>query len=436
MDSRKPAIKLKLRASMSESPHQAKEKQSVGTTALVGSFKGVEIPKLNSQDYRATEEHGSIPYPAKKDQHLSDEHQNVPSKAEGVSAVSILPFKVPSPSKAHLADNVEHEINKAPINLNLNGHACTSRQLQNGSGTSFSSLHNDEHVSPNQKASDHRSPVASHSTPSFSGPPNISQTPNGKPQGRLPSPVVNRPSMSPTQGNVDVGPLAGIPQDASFVAPLPSSQSAWSTQESSNLADPKEGSRHDHDQQGTTGDLLTPQTDTPGLLNSAVNPQFSHAQYQPKSGLSPVKHSPAIDSSQEASYNQANSFSVFQSLVRANEDTPRQHTHHAATNKTPHLRDTDSSSIAEANNNNDTNTLAKVHHSKARSISGTPVFPPSEKETLRPRTDQFDGSPMPTPSKSLGSTATNNGGWSVRAGDDTRWKASGTGTDATMEQLK
>ena len=33
---------------------------------------------------------------------------------------------------------------------------------------------------------------------------------------RLPSPVLNRPTISPTQGNMDVGPVAGVPQKSSF----------------------------------------------------------------------------------------------------------------------------------------------------------------------------------------------------------------------------
>jgi PHD-finger len=41
---------------------------------------------------------------------------------------------------------------------------------------------------------------------------------NGQPTpaARLPSPVINRPIMSPSQGNYDVGPVAGIPQRTSF----------------------------------------------------------------------------------------------------------------------------------------------------------------------------------------------------------------------------
>lgn len=52
---------------------------------------------------------------------------------------------------------------------------------------------------------------------------NIQSTPRQPPQhptngqfmgggGRLPSPVINHPTMSPTQGNMDVGPVAGIAQ--------------------------------------------------------------------------------------------------------------------------------------------------------------------------------------------------------------------------------
>ena len=49
-------------------------------------------------------------------------------------------------------------------------------------------------------------------------PPSSHNQANGQaaPAARLPSPVINRPVMSPSQGNYDVGPVAGIPQKSSF----------------------------------------------------------------------------------------------------------------------------------------------------------------------------------------------------------------------------
>lgn len=106
-------------------------------------------------------------------------------------------------------------------------------------------------------------------------PQSASQTPNGLTMtnsGRLPSPVVNRPTMSPTQGNMDVGPVAGISQRS----PPTNAQTLNGSGGSTNGAAP--GS-FNHGPQATPRappHQQTHQTPTPAT--------------QPLSGLSPKKH--------------------------------------------------------------------------------------------------------------------------------------------------
>ncbi|XHG01366.1 hypothetical protein AWENTII_004751 [Aspergillus wentii] len=91
----------------------------------------------------------------------------------------------------------------------------------------------------------------------------------------VPSPIQNRPSMSPTQGNRDVGPLAGFPAGA------PSNGSGpWTHQ----TPRPSTGN------QATTSIRSRPSFSaaTPGSQSSP--PQSSHGV--PLSGISPTKHSP------------------------------------------------------------------------------------------------------------------------------------------------
>ncbi|RMD40870.1 hypothetical protein DV735_g4259, partial [Chaetothyriales sp. CBS 134920] len=123
---------------------------------------------------------------------------------------------------------------------------------------------------------------------------------------RLPSPVVNRPVMSPSQGNYDVSSVAGIPHTAAAPPPpLPHSSNRTTSPSPTISATP------------TTHASCAPLS-------------------QPLSGISPTKNQAA---------------------------SPRS----AATD------------------------------APLRSVSGTPVFPPTEK--LMPSPDQLNQEPVPTPSK-------------------------------------
>ena len=105
---------------------------------------------------------------------------------------------------------------------------------------------------------------------------------NGQPTpaARLPSPVVNRPIMSPSQGNYDVGPVAGIPQKTQYSASPPPPPV--------------------HLANGTTSLPRARPQQTPSN-NQAYRPSSSSSassatpqQQMQMSGMSPTKHSPPL----------------------------------------------------------------------------------------------------------------------------------------------
>ncbi|KIW18765.1 hypothetical protein PV08_03054 [Exophiala spinifera] len=159
--------------------------------------------------------------------------------------------------------------------------------------------------------------------------------------GRLPSPVFNRPMMSPTQGNMDVGPVAGIPQKSPSLG-----------QNATN---------------GVSVNGLQPQ---PNGVASQVHatPRASSQPYeaqtpttQPISGLSPRKQ------------------------------------------PTPQHFPPPSIMIQKRNSMSPTLQASAVAsgHAEKRTVSGTPVLPPIE--NLRPSPEQMrkmsSNEPVPTPSK-------------------------------------
>ncbi|KAE8147018.1 hypothetical protein BDV25DRAFT_161228 [Aspergillus avenaceus] len=97
----------------------------------------------------------------------------------------------------------------------------------------------------------------------------------------LPSPIQNRPSMSPTQGNRDVGPLAGFP-------PAPSSDSSvpWTPYRQQQIPRPSSGN---HPGLSALPGRHHSLAATPNASQSSP-PQSSHGL--PFSGISPTKQSP------------------------------------------------------------------------------------------------------------------------------------------------
>lgn len=154
--------------------------------------------------------------------------------------------------------------------------------------------------------------------------------------GSIPSPLHNRPAMSPTQGNPEVGPLAGVPTPK----PIGSSMSPPALP-----ATPQAQTN-----QGTNGIVrptLHPQMPD---QSPSIQPQLSTPLMNHMSGRSPTKHSPP------PSFDQ----------------TPQ-----PIKSQPP----------------------GTFHQSSTRSVSGTPIYPPSS--TLAPSPKQLDTTPVPTPSKHM-----------------------------------
>ncbi|EEH17975.2 hypothetical protein PABG_00538 [Paracoccidioides brasiliensis Pb03] len=122
-------------------------------------------------------------------------------------------------------------------------------------------------------------------------PQHVSASPSTK-AGSFISPIRNLPSMSPTQGNQDVGPLAGFPPSSLPNGPLPATprvhhqiptHSAITSSPAYTAAQPSNPSR--------TSPSLSSTTSTPARNSFAyTSPSPS---LPPTSGISPIKHTPA-----------------------------------------------------------------------------------------------------------------------------------------------
>jgi hypothetical protein len=371
-DAKKPNIKLKFRAGLSSSPPQSKENREELSPTM--KFKAVELPTQQPNSIRPSNEG-----------HYSNGPQTSPRKVANGAA--------PSPYLQHTASQISdgHSANRTAISPNV--HQSSNSAYVNGSqhphtvypyqsnpphqahfsashinGRAFGSFKNQPYHPQNerpvsgygnhpfsqfgagrpQSSFEQQHPPTVQSTPQARAPPSknasgATHTPNPHPQGRLPSPIINRPSMSPTQGNPDVGPVAGVPHRASAEMSIspPSSHLSTSQHQNQPSATPQNHPYH-----------------FTNYMNGASNPHSAHANIhhshsqQPLSGLSPTKHSPNLP-------------------------PPAPPMAHNASPPLPHLPAV----------------------SRARSVSGTPIFPPSE--MLKPSPKQLSKSPVPTPSKAL-----------------------------------
>lgn len=161
--------------------------------------------------------------------------------------------------------------------------------------------------------------------------------------GLAPSPVFNRPTISPTQGNYDVGPVAGLQQRS----PIPSYQVPYTSpsqqQPRPNSTLQQSPSRQSHP---------SPMTFTPQMPTSIQ-----------LSGISPIKHSPIPHPS-----------AIPQKLSLS--PPPPQ--------GSPPQQKGIPSTVPPASSPN-------------RTFSGTSVFPPAQQ--LSPSPEQLHRSPVPTPVK-------------------------------------
>jgi hypothetical protein len=167
---------------------------------------------------------------------------------------------------------------------------------------------------------------------------------------RLPSPVFNRPQMSPTQGNMDVGPLAGVPQNS---AAVPSSSNGPQPVSNGVVVQPYATPQQSYSARPTTTQQ-TPVSRTPNYPLSGLSPQKQKTP-QPMSQTSTFLHSTSPS---------ANNHGMQPPTTDAGSQAPNG----------PHQR----------------------------TVSGTPILPPVEQ--LRPSPQQLRNSsssaPVPTPSKS------------------------------------
>jgi DNA-directed RNA polymerase len=169
---------------------------------------------------------------------------------------------------------------------------------------------------------------------------------------RLPSPVLNPPTMSPTQGNMDVGPVAGVPRKSSSPE--------------QHVLNGLFGAGNGFTQNG----IPSYSQSTPSQVRHTSGPQSPTTQ--PTSGLSPTKQQTPLP--------------------------PRSSTHapikHQRLSPAPPLSQ-------QINYKRPANASAHAENER-RTVSGTPILPPVE--NLRPSPEQMrnmsSNEPVPTPSKS------------------------------------
>jgi PHD-finger len=377
-DAKRPNIKLRFRAGLSTSPPQAREKEFTEAPSPTMKFKAVEIPSPQLQS-------GRQPLPDQYPTELMGSPQKaangvVPSPylqhAASNAANGHLPYKTSQSANPHLpptsaysngsqqsypvypypSNPLHHQSPTKP--LHANGHVFGTFQAQSQNSQSNQpalsySNHQYTHAGAHQSLDRTQQRRLPTSSPPLAQPV-ANQTPRGAigtsnthQQGRLPSPVLNRPSMSPTQGNPDVGPVAGVPQRSQpGMGMSPPPQSATNQAQNITFTQPYNNEHY-----------ATPYMNgTPNINaeNANIKPDQQPHQYSQHhlSGLSPTKHSPSLPPP---------ALSTAQNTASPSPYVP------SATSR--------------------------------RSISGTPIFPPTE--MLQPSPKQLSKSPVPTPSKAM-----------------------------------
>ncbi len=390
-DAKKPNIKLKFRAGLSSSPPQARERPSSETPSPALKLTAVEVPAQSLQNSRPSSQgqatlppidsprklaNGLLPSPylqhAASNAAISNlSHQTfAPPNARSLSTSAHINGSQPEqPTYAYPLNPPSHQLS-APSSY-ANGHAHNhSQHVQGGRPASayINTNYSPDRVHQSQGA--FQQPDLSHRvTPQVRPvankmPHSTISTPATHHPGRLPSPVLNRPSMSPTQGNADVGPLAGIPHHSATGSAMSPPQSQLSKSQSLNRS---MALQHHHQDQaisypngGGTNQSHTMQANT-------TQPKDKHQhqhKHQKLSGLSPTKHSPSLPGPSTIASNHY-------PYAHSSPSTPQ---------------------IPPA-------TATATGSGPRRSISGKLVFPPTE--MLHPSPTQLDKSPMPTPSKAM-----------------------------------
>lgn len=365
-DAKKPKISLKFKVGNSSSPAPPSpvfNRQQ--PSPQLGKSIAIELPRvpLNGQtiEQESIERHmssprpqGSSPYHPQTSPTNAYSHYGASQQSQRPSSSNPQPYSnaVDPSTRPSSSGNAFIQPRPQATNQPSQQNGTSSKTfVTNGSSHNNDSLHSSNSTLPSRQIS---SPTSS------SQPINISlngqSQANSKPS-RLPSPILNRPSMSPTQGNMDVGSIAGVPQKS---PPLNGHDNLLNGTPSQNAQATPRPNDHGHTQSS--------HLQTPGQ------------HQQPLSGLSPKKQMTPIP----APISSANL------TVRKTGST------------SPHL----SNSHAQLSSSHSSNGVPVDHR---RSISGTPVLPPVE--NLRPSPEQMRKmssnlhDPVPTPSKQQPSTA-------------------------------
>ena len=362
-DARKPKISLKLRFGTSASPAPP----SPGPTK--STFVGVEVP---SQP-RFNQGSSANGFPASPSQSLQ--------RQQAAQINGVLPqqnrAQSGSPPNPQIYGDRPHPasyqaIQPYPMN---NGQARSTMAAPVSSPShpnAISYQYQNYPVGPRPLAP---SPSPTHQTPASSSLP--------KP-GRLPSPILNRPTISPTQGNMDVGPLVGIPERLS-----------QSPQRAQNGGRPPIN--------GLYQAQATPLQNHATLTHQTP---ISRTPNYPLSGLSPKKP-PTPSPLPQGGHRPQKSTSMSPPLPISSTIPPL---------------------FPSTNGPSNPLTTGGAHPLEKRTVSGTPILPPVE--SLRPSPQQLRNSsstmPVPTPSKQPQpqshineQAVVANGAFSVGSGDAT-----------------
>lgn len=360
-DAKKPKISLKFKVGASSSPVQPSPTQATIQSPSGSRFVGVEIsgntavrPPGQESTTNSHQLQSSPP-----SQSASSPSRPPPFQSNGVQ-----PYAYPRP-----AFGAPQQANSG---ANHNGMSSSSSQQQpttfqagypsyppgnqilpqphvplqvatgySGYASNTPSQH--QHHSPGKNP-----PAAAESTPRQPSPivTNGQSVTGG---GRLPSPVINRPTMSPTQGNMDVGPVAGIPQKSEDV----------DRQGANGIASSVNGYQQAYANSGPSQPQSTPRA--PNQAQTAQTPST-----HPFSGLSPKKQRIPVPLGPP-------------SVILQKRNT-----------MSPSL-----TGLAQPT------TLSGPGPAEKRTVSGTPILPPVE--NLRPSPEQMrnmsSNEPVPTPSK-------------------------------------
>lgn len=398
-DAKRPNIKLKFRAGLSSSPPQAREIPSTEAPSPTRKFRAVEEPTQSLQNGRASSQ-GQItnlpidsprkmangPLASPYLQHAASnasnyqisQHTYASPNARPLSTLAYLNGSQQQQAMYPYPLNPPHHQSPTP-SLYTNGHAHNLSQHVQGGRPASAYVNNNfspDRVHHSQDTS-HQRDLSLASTPQVGSVANktpYSTVPNPTThhQGRLPSPVLNRPSMSPTQGNADVGPLAGIPHHSAIGSAMSPPPSQLSMNQSLNHSI---ALQYHNEGQATpyTNGLATNQPHPMHINPTQPQDQLQHQQqHQKLSGLSPTKHSPTLPAPS----------------TTASNDYPYPH----PSSSTPQIPPA---------------TATATGSGPRRSISGALVFPPTE--MLHPSPKQLSKSPVPTPSKAMTPAAVGEG---------------------------